>query len=303
MSRRVPPTKALIAFDAVVRLKSVTDAANEVHVTSSAITHQIRNLETFLGQKLFTRANGFMELTPFGEKYHGRISQILGLLDDATALSKEKELTREILTIQCTPSFATAWLVPNIHSFISENPEIDVRIHSLPYVADFSRGEADVDIRYGGIEKSGLMTIPIFKDKIIPMASPGYLRKHPFSLTAYSLMNESLIISERSPIDWATWFRQHGIMHHVKHGLRFDRGHLACQAAAEGLGIVLESEIFASQQLQTHELVPIFDDTSSANSFETHHSVVYPHSSQNSPKIRAFCSWISQHVNTKNAVN
>ena len=148
MARRLPPLNALRAFEAAARHLSFTRAAEELHVTQAAISHQVKALEEHLGRKLFRRLNRALLLTDDGQAYLPSVSRAFTLLNDAT----DNLLTKQApgpLTVSALPSFAARWLVPRLGRFRQIRPDIDLRIDPSADLSDFAGGDVDVGSRYG----------------------------------------------------------------------------------------------------------------------------------------------------------
>lgn len=289
MSRRLPPLRSIHAFEAVARVGSVSDAAEELALTPSAVSHRLRKLEDHLGVQLFYRANRRMVLTSVGREY----LQSVGSAFDRIEQASERLLAgmaSDVLTVHCPPSFAPAWLLPRISRFLDAHPTIDLRIHASPEPVDFFKTDTDVEIRYGSADWSGLVVIPLLEDALTPLCSPG-LKERIASLNASDALNDvPLIVSERAPIGWGEWFRAKGFRRTLNRGLYFDRGYLALQAAAQGLGVALESTTFADPYLRRGELVRLFE--ADGDMIISAHTLVYPPGYQDVQKIALFRNWI-----------
>lgn len=148
--RRMPSLKSLQAFEAAARRGSFTAAANELHVTASAISHQIRFLETDIGLSLFHRDTRTIVLTDAGERYFQQISDAFSTMEAATR-EIERHGKSDILTVHSVPSFAAQWLMPRLSRFSAQHSDIDVRLYASADPVELGAGLVDVDIRYGGV--------------------------------------------------------------------------------------------------------------------------------------------------------
>ena len=154
MAHRLPPKNTLRAFEAAGRLLSFTRAAEELHVTQAAISHQIKNLEMSIGVRLFRRLNRALLMTEAGQRYLPAVRDALDALGDATnGLTRTDE--SGVLAVSTLPSFAATWLVPRLTKFLTVHPEIDIRISASDEIVDLVRDDFDMGIRYG----SGTNTI------------------------------------------------------------------------------------------------------------------------------------------------
>ncbi|GGK21056.1 LysR substrate-binding domain-containing protein [Salinarimonas ramus] len=290
----LPPLRALQVFEAVARLQSVTVAADELAVTPSAVSHQLRGLEEYLGVRLFHRLHRRIALTDAGRDYAALLGHGFERIARAT-----DNLVRggagDVLTLHCPPSFAPAWLVPRLSRFVAAHPDIDLRIHATPEPPAFFRSDTDVEIRYGAGDWPGLEIVELMEDEVVPLASPALAARLPRSATVADVLALPLIHSERALVAWDRWT-------HVlspgtiapRGGLRFDRAYLALQAAAEGLGATLETMIFAERFLADGSLVPLLDEA--ARIAAGAHYLVYPSAYGDMPKVRRFRAWLVEEA-------
>lgn len=293
--RSNPPLKALQAFESTARLGSVKDAANELHVTASAVSHQIKTLEDYLGVPLFHRSNRRVILTDTGKGYLRFVEGAFERIDLATRKLIEDGFT-DILTVHCAPTFAPAWLMPRLSRFLETHPDTDVRLHATPEPCDFVRGNVDVEIRYGEGDWPGLATHRLMAELVSPMCGPRLLAGLPSPLRPEHLTEVHLIHSERCSVNWAQWFDANGVVGvNATRGLRFDRGYLSIQAAVDGLGFALESTVFAGRELAVGTLVmPLLGHTISPE--VPSHYLVYPEATATIPKIQKFRDWILEEA-------
>ena len=288
--RYLPPLRALIAFEATARHLSVGRAAEELCVTPSAVSHHVRTIENYLRVQLFHRTTRTMQLTDAGFNYLQLITVGLDRISIATRDIADAGFT-DVLTIQCTPSFAPAWLVPRLARFTAANPDINLRIRARPDPLDILQNAVDVEIRRPLGETDGLMVHPFLEEEIIPLASPDLVERVPRKSPEDILRSSPLIHSERSSLNWPSWFRLHGIRGiNVERGVRFDRGYLSIQAAVNGLGIALESTIFAAHAIGTGQLVRVFENL--PKSLSMAHFIVYTQANAHLKKIQKFRDWL-----------
>ena len=175
MSERLPPLNALRAFEAAARHLSFARAAQELHVTPSAISHQIKTLEEHLGLPLFRRLNKMLLLTDEGQALLPGLRAGFEQLADAVASARRCNL-RRVLTVSAAPSFAGKWLVPRLDRFRQAQPDIDVRVDASIQLVDFARADVDVGIRYGTGRYPGLHVECLMADEVLPVCSPQLLQ-------------------------------------------------------------------------------------------------------------------------------
>lgn len=239
---RIPPIQALLAFEALARLRSVTQAAAELNVTPSAVSQRIRQLETQLGIKMFTRAD--FSLSPEGAAYLERVREALNALHQvpgqATAQgAEEPSATR--LRLAVTPMFSREILLPRLALFRHAYPEVELSLRvSIPGDTVATEG-VDLEVYYGQNPVSDRESVHLLSDEICPVCSPGYLRElGPIGGfdTEAAFANAHLI---RSPLEpWSTWFRACGMARdEPTQGAQFDDLGLVLDAAVAGFGVAL----------------------------------------------------------------
>ncbi|WP_448191099.1 transcriptional regulator GcvA [Azospirillum sp. sgz301742] len=251
--------KAVQAFEAAARLSSFALAAEELLVTPSAISHQIKLLEEQVGVNLFHRIHRAVVLTDAGRSYAEEITAAFGRIDAATRNIGRTEKS-DILTIHSTPSFATQWLMPRLARFSALNPDIDVRLNATVAPVDLAREGVDLAIRYGSrLQPPGAQVLPLPTETIVPLCSPALMNgPHPIR-TADDLHHHTLIHSEVCLVGWRDWLRQHRKAKlEITRGPRFDRSFMAISAAVDGLGVCLESLLLVQRELETGRLVAPF---------------------------------------------
>ena len=176
--RRLPSLRAIEAFEAAARLGSITAAAPELNLTPSAISHQVRALERQLGVQLFRRGNRSITLTDAGNAFAELIGGALARIEQASNSISERGYS-DVLTVHCAPTFAPSWLMPRLGDFLTKHPEIDVRVHATPELADFFGTVTDVEIRYGSGDWPNLYVAALMEEHITPLCSPELLKTLP----------------------------------------------------------------------------------------------------------------------------
>jgi LysR family glycine cleavage system transcriptional activator len=231
---RIPPIQCLLTFEALARLRSVTQAADELCVTPSAVSHRVRQLEQIIGTKLFGRAD--FSLTTEGTEYLAHVREgltALGRFPGKDALAGKRKLR-----VAVTPTFARSILMPRLRAFIDAYPEIDLTLQVSIPLLDVVAEDADLMVRFGTGRYADVEHLCLLTDDVVPMAAPAYLRENgPFE-TVEDLMGAKLIKSPLEP--WRTWFLAHGVdAPEPVEGSSFNDIGLMCDAAAQGLGIAL----------------------------------------------------------------
>ncbi|MCX7814717.1 MAG: LysR substrate-binding domain-containing protein [Tepidimonas ignava] len=231
---RIPPIQCLLTFEALARLRSVTQAADELCVTPSAVSHRIRQLEEQLGVKLFGRAD--FSLTTEGSEYLAQVREALAALQRFP--SRHAAPGRRKLRLAVTPTFARSILMPRLHQFAEAYPEIDLTLQVSIPLLDVVAEDADLTIRFGTGRYQDVEFICILKDVVTPVASPAFVRQHgPFE-TPQDLQGVPLL---RSPLEpWRTWFAAHHLdWPEPTDGSQFNDIGLMCDGAAAGMGVAL----------------------------------------------------------------
>lgn len=256
---RDPSLNGMIYFESVARNGRVTRAAEELCVSPSAVSQQLKQLEELLGIKLFRREKRQLSLTLEGEQLYLATAAAFGALNNARqSISKRRESRQLIL--KASPSFAVRWFGPKLHTFISKYPEWDLRIDASPDPSNFDREFVDIDIRYGHGDWTGLDTRLILADYVLPMCSPAYkeqIIKHDSSNHSI-FQNARLIDSVKTIVQWDTWLARHRIERcSTNSDLRFDRSAMAIQQAINGVGVILDSTTLTIEELKSGALVPL----------------------------------------------
>jgi len=288
--RRIPNFVLLRAFEATARLQSFTLAAQELHLTQSAISHQVRELEEYFGRPLLVRHNRRVETTLEGE----RLQQSLGrVFDVIEAACNEVSLapTSQVLAVHSAPSFAAKWLGPRLPQFMHGNPDVTIRLSSGAAPVDLTRArEIDVAISYGSAaQRPGVVTVAMGAERVAPMCSPALLRE---GMPVRELINEvTLIDSQLSSITWSDWFAHNGMTLPNRPRPSFDRAALVLSAAVDGMGAALETTRLAERELARGDLVIMGDDEFIPMSRETHF-LSYRADDGNTDKVKRFREWL-----------
>lgn len=256
MSRSLPPLNALKAFEAAARHVSFTLAAAELNVTHAAVSRHIRDLEAWLGIKLFVRTGRGVELTERGKGYAAEVTRGLDILGHATDSASGRRRRTQKLVVSVEPSFAALWMIPRLGRFTAANPEIELVLDSTNRLADFARDEADVGIRYGRGGWSGIAADRLVQTHMTPVCSPALLEAS--SIRSPADLPATLLLQEESRRDWIEWLTAAGIAQSVSPGGPTLGLHLTVPAAEAGQGFALADEIIAGDALVSGRLVRPF---------------------------------------------
>jgi LysR family glycine cleavage system transcriptional activator len=296
MASKRPPLKTLTAFEAATRLLSFKRAGDELHLTPSAISYQIKSLETYLQVRLFNRTRRGLVLTPAGNRYFQKINESLKKIDDATYEIMRIE-PHDLITIQTPPSISDKWLLTRLSQFIKANPRVDVRVVATDRIPDFREGSTDVAIWYGENWPPHVVK-PFLAECVQPLCSPQLLTgEHPLR-TPPDLGFHTLIHGEGNIVTWQDWLKIKEIEGvDAQRGLRLSPSYVAIDAAIKGLGVVLESDILTGEELASGKLIAPFDGMCLTN---TSYFLVYPSSHANREAIRMFEDWIFKIIPSAN---
>lgn len=284
----LPPITTLQAFEAVARRRSFALAAAELHLTASAISHQVSRLESHLGMRLFERSAHGVRLSPAGEHYLLHVGAALGAI--TTATEDLRQGIRNSLYVHSAPSIASLWLMPRLQRFAQAYPDISLNLSAAHTPSDFALGQADIDIRYGVPQWGDLVVEPLFEESIVPLASPAFIRQHKIKRVE-QLLELPLIQSNVSVVQWSDWFgRFTQLRAPDRFPVRFDRAQMSLDAATQGLGVALESATNAGGHLAEGKLKAPFGMEQAIR--VKAHFAVYPERHAKRPAVEAFLSWL-----------
>ncbi len=255
---RLPPLNALKSFASAARLGSFQAAAAELYVTPSAISHQIKALEAFLGLELFVRHSRRISLTPAGKEYFKAIQKALLVVDRATQKLISSNQSGQ-LHLSVAPIFLIRWLLPRISSFHDAYPDIELEISSATGLIDFARDETDMAVYFGNGTWSGIEVHLLRRYRQAPVCSPKLLCGKTIK-DASELLNYTLLHVNKRSDEWANWFEQTGVdFKETKKGMYFSSGSLTTAAAINGLGFALADVGFISEEITTEKLIAPVD--------------------------------------------
>ncbi|MGX1305865.1 LysR family glycine cleavage system transcriptional activator [Amorphus suaedae] len=253
---RLPPLNLFRAFDAAARHNSFRLAADELCVTPSAVSQQIRQLEEFLDTRLFRRLTRRVELTREGTVLAGSVQEALALLAGSCERLRDPKVPA-VLCINAAPALALRWLVSRLKQFMEENQHIKVSLLASSDPLDFERQDVDIGIRWGSGNFAGMRAERLVDEPIFPVCTPE-LRDRiatPADLQAMPLLQA------QNAVPWATWFEAAGVGGGLSgaEAVFFNDAGLMLEAAAYGQGIGLSSSILVEADLRSGRLVRLFD--------------------------------------------
>jgi LysR family glycine cleavage system transcriptional activator len=290
----LPSLNGLRAFEAAARHLSFTRAAEELHVTQTAISHQIRRLEEQLGKRLFVRSSRALRLTREAEDYLPAIRTAFDDLRRATVRLQRPDRDG-LLTVSTTASLAAKWLVSRVASFQDAHPGIEVRITTSPHLVDFQREEVDVAVRYGRGTWPGCRTQWLMAEDIFPVCSPALLEGAKPLRKPEDLVHHSLLHTTVGREDWQLWLTAAGlpVSLALRRGMSFDQSFMALQAAMDGLGVALSSKSLVDADIAAGRLVRPFDLVLPA---DAGYYIVAPEETADTAKVALFRDWLLRSV-------
>ena len=317
MRRRLPPLSTLRPFEATARLGSFTLAAQELSLTQGAVSQQVRNLEDYLGVRLFDRQARRLELSPDGRQFFTASQRALEELERATTRIVARG-ARETLTLSANPSVATLWLMPRLAAFTTSRPNIDLRLTTSIDAADLHNGGIDVAVRVGKLPGrayrrdrpridlvmterwDGIVADELFPDALVPVASRQLLAQGPAIASPADLLAYPLIHTVSRQRAWQDWWQAQSLGYSSRpHDLEFGHIFISMQAALEHRGIAIVPELIYHQARSTSpDLVPAWlPPVRSAGEY-----YVLTHESQDaSPATQAVRQWLIEQAQATRA--
>lgn len=295
--RSLPPLSQLRAFEAAARRMSFKDAAEELHVTPTAISHQVRALEAYCGRPLFRRRPPPLALTPAG---HDLLATVKAGLDGfASALARLRtSADQRPLKVTATNAFASRWLVPRLPHWRSTRPDIGLEVIGTDDVLDLWTGEADIAVRYAHAAPPDLVAHELFRDRFYPICSPALLARHavsrPSDLLRHSLIHCIWPATTRDAPTWARWSQAaRGLDPDLPElptlgAINFREELHAIEAVLAGQGISILSDVVVARDLAAGALVKAVDLPISGLVFTLVHIPGHPRQAA----VDAFLAWI-----------
>lgn len=276
----------LRSFESAARHGSLKAAADELGLSPSAISHAVRELESTLGTRLFDRHPKGLRLTLEGRALTQRLTA--GFDEIRRGVADVGGTGATLLRIHAAPSFAALWLVPRLTGFAAAHPAVELRLAADTDYARFAPDDFDLDIVYGPVRAEDVLAIPLGAETVTPLCAPALAAgiAGPADLAGLPLIQ-----SEQKQVRWDDWLQANGATGAGTRPFRFDRSFLALSAAANGLGVALESTRLAAADLAAGRLVAPLAGRSRDASY-VGHTLVLPRSRPRRPPVRAFVRWL-----------
>ena len=292
--RDLPPTSTLRAFEVATRHATFTSASEELHVTQSAVSHQLKHLEELWGLQLFQRGKS-LSLTPAGAALAPIVREFFMNLE-ATLADLREQKGRVRLKVSTTYSFALKWLLPRLPSLAQRHPEILVTLDSSDKIINFSSAEADVAIRLGNGNYPALYSEFLFREQIFPVVSPDLLKRFGRPNTPAELLRYPLLMRDGADLvpKWEVWFQHVGLaIAPLKESVRFADTNMTIEAALLGQGIALARSGHVESELSDGSLVRLFDVPFPS---PVAYYFVCPKGIESQPHIVSFRDWLMQEA-------
>lgn len=285
----LPPMADLLAFEAAARHTSISRAADELHLTQSAVSRQIRQLEAQLGMALFHRVRQRVVLTDAGRVYAVDVRTLLQQLSDATQKTMAASGGGGLLNMAVLPTFGTRWLIPRLGDFVQRYPDVTVNIAARTEPFDFAKEPFDAAIHFGAPHWAEAVCEYLMHEQVVPFCSPGYQHQHDIQKVS-DLAAVVLLQQSTRPAQWAEWFEQSGGgTAKALRGPRFEQFAMIAQAAVSGMGVALLPRFLVEAEIASGALVELFPQALTSSDA---YYLVYPESRAQAPLVRAFRDWI-----------
>ena len=285
--RFLPSISALLAFEAVARLGSATAAAQELSLTQSAISRQLKTLEEQLDVALLQRRGRQLVLTDAGQAYVAKVRDILNRLAQAS-VSARTNPTGGSLNLAILPAFGMHWLAPRLRDFAQAHPEVTVNLSTRLKPFAIQDSPFDAAIHFGHEDWPGVRYLPLMPETVVPVCAPDVLAT-PLERASDILMHPLLHLETR-PRGWARWLAALGVAEEPPAGMVFDQFSTMAQAAIHGLGMALLPTFFAEPYLRDGQLMlASAQTTQSIGSYY----LVWPESRDEGAALTSFRTWLS----------
>ena len=284
MSRRLPSLNALRAFEAAGRHGRMTQAAEELHVTHSAISRQVQHLEHLLGVELFEGPKNALRLTEAGVRLMGGLTPAFDQLDLAVRSVADTE--DGTLDVSCPGTFTMRWLIPRLYRFRAAHPAIEVRLSASSQPINPARDSFDVAIRATrGPWPDGMEVVTLFDEQIGPVVAPSLVQAVADDVTAVPLLHSS---TRRHA--WADWSRQSGVVVDDRAGTSFEHFYFMLEAASAGLGVCIAPWPLVADDIRAGILVAPLGFIPNGQSY------VALRRSRQHKKSALFCAWLAEEA-------
>ncbi len=293
MTRRMPPLKQLHAFEAAARHQSFKLAAEELHVTQAAVSHQVRALEEHMGQQLFVRKTRQVVLTPQAKGFAEALAQAFDTIAEAAHRMEDVPMEGE-LKLSVAPFFANRLLLPRLARFAEKFPKIAVRpFMSSTYVDPVDEG-FDGLIRYGGGTWDGLTALRLYDDCVTPVAAPSYITERTLPMSPEDIARTVMSSNSQNRRDWSNWFAAVGYTPDFEMTvIDYPDRARAIDLAISGGGVALTDLHIIAPDLASGALIQLHPV---AVPSEKNMYLAFPETGRPDPRLMAFFDWFRQDL-------
>ncbi|WLD58585.1 LysR substrate-binding domain-containing protein [Salinispirillum sp. LH 10-3-1] len=289
MRRYIPSSTALTCFETAARHLSFTRAAQELHLTQSAVSRQVGKLEQFLGRELFIRLNKRLMLTQAGITYYKDVVALLDQMENTSLRLVQREDEKTTLTLSVLPTLASYWLMPHLAAFQRAHPQYHLTLLALDEIDAIDPERVDVIVHYGGDHWPRAQSHHLFHEQVIAVCAPDKVAEPDTDCLRYLPL---LHLSTRSSA-WPDWLEKRGIERTELTGPTFEHFHMLLEAAKHGMGAAIVPTVLVEQALHEGSLIAPFGDA-----LDTQHEYLlsYPADKADQEPVVAFRDWILEAV-------
>lgn len=290
--KRFPSIQALRAIESVERNGALWRAAAELNVTRSAVSHQLRLLETDLGFKILERNGNRTEITPRARAYAEDVRRALSMIATSTARVSQHGLTGR-LTVSAPPGFASAWLCLHIGDFLAENPEVVLNVISTHNLADTNNPEVDIFITFGQEPRAHLLIEPLMSVEFTPLCSPAYLSQFK-SFNDLGILKAATLLHMNDFTDWENWMQLSGLPPENAHrGICYSDMNIVHTAVLSGQGIAIGDTVLWREELREGRLMRPFAPSLHA---DTGYFLCTPEENLENQIVVEFSNWLKRRL-------
>lgn len=288
--RELPDVRLLQTFESAARHGNFTRAGEELALTQSAVSRQIRDLEAQIGHTLFDRNRNRVITTPKGETFLQEVTQLLRMAEVTMRHAKASETGHKLLTINALPTFALRWLAPRLSKYLARDPKTSFDITTQKGVFDLTSEQCDLSIHFGDPSWPSAKCAYLCSEIVVPVAGGALLRR-PVEIPEDLVNAPKLVLSER-PHLWSDWFDSCGSGAPLK-GMShfFDQFTLTIESAKSGLGYALLPRYLIEHELEKGDLRVVLD---APHATQKAYYMVIPEGREE--KVRPFCEWLVEQV-------
>jgi LysR family glycine cleavage system transcriptional activator len=285
--RFLPSLSLLLAFEAVMRARSVSAAARELDLTQSTVSRLIQNLEAQVGQPLFRRQRGRLVPTDAARRYQVEVTRALDQIQRA-GMNLATNSDGGTLSLAILPTFATRWLAPRLSGFFERNPGVSINLGTRVKRFSFEAEPFDAVIFFGSPDWPGARHMKLFHETYTACASRGFLDQHPVT-APQDVVGLPLLRLETRVGAWESWFRRQGAEAPRSTGMLMDQFSMMIQAAIAGLGIALLPGYLARMEIDEGRLLPVLEPDVPGDGT---YWLAWPEDKDGYGPLEAFRSWI-----------